>query len=446
MNKFDFQTISKHTIKPSLPTPNHLKSFHLSFFDQFPPPVYVPVILFYSNPNPSCEEKIDLLKKSLSETLTQFYMLAGRIRDNTTVECNDEGVEFFEGKINGKISDFKTLDDILYQLVPPHVYSIPAPSFAKEVPLVIQVNMFDCGGIAIAVCMSHKIADAASITTFINSWASASRGEFSAGPTFDSNILFPARQITFHVPDPYEDISSQNEKFVTKRFVFDAAKLTALRAKIIGTSSTMKYPTRVEAVSALIWKLAVKSSRYPSDVSLVHHVVNLRKRIDPPLSNTSFGNLVSMATTMCTSSTVAELDELVGLLREGINQINCEYIKRMQDDEFLKSTAEKAAVNGSKNEASDETLPTVYWMSSWCNFSLYESDFGWGNPAWVTASLNLLVAENGAIMMDTKCGKGIEVWLKLEEEQMVRFEHDHELVEFVSLGQGLEQMELGLST
>jgi hypothetical protein len=38
----------------------------------------------------------------LSEILTLFYPLAGRyIKDNLSVDCNDEGVELLEAKVDG---------------------------------------------------------------------------------------------------------------------------------------------------------------------------------------------------------------------------------------------------------------------------------------------------------------------------------------------------------
>ncbi|KAI3925844.1 hypothetical protein MKW92_019325, partial [Papaver armeniacum] len=96
------QVISKEFIKPSTPTPPHLGNFKLSLIDQLLPPVYVPIVVFYpandgheSNNNDECS-KANMLKKSLSETLTRYYPLAGRIRDNILVECNDEGVDYIE--------------------------------------------------------------------------------------------------------------------------------------------------------------------------------------------------------------------------------------------------------------------------------------------------------------------------------------------------------------
>ncbi|XP_028211718.1 vinorine synthase-like [Glycine soja] len=46
-----------------------------------------------------------------------------------------------------------------------------------DTPLGVQLNVFECGGIAIGACMSHKIADAMSYFMFIQTWAAIARGE-----------------------------------------------------------------------------------------------------------------------------------------------------------------------------------------------------------------------------------------------------------------------------
>lgn len=74
------QIISKEAIKPSTSTPPHLKTYKLSLFDQLAPPVYIPIILFYSAAGENSSRKSVHLKNSLSKTLTKFYPFAGRVK------------------------------------------------------------------------------------------------------------------------------------------------------------------------------------------------------------------------------------------------------------------------------------------------------------------------------------------------------------------------------
>ncbi|GLT69016.1 hypothetical protein SLA2020_412020 [Shorea laevis] len=95
----EVEIISEECIKPSSPTPANLRTHKLSLLDQTIPPIYTPMILYYpmnqriSHPIVDIvSQRSHLLKQSLSETLTRFYPFAGKIKDNLSVDCNDEGV------------------------------------------------------------------------------------------------------------------------------------------------------------------------------------------------------------------------------------------------------------------------------------------------------------------------------------------------------------------
>ncbi|KAI3955985.1 hypothetical protein MKW92_033474 [Papaver armeniacum] len=110
MSRTAVEVISKETIKPAIPTPNQLRNFNLSLLDQYLSPTYVPIILFYpavvaNNTFSKHRGDLDLLKRSLSETLVHFYPMAGKLKDknNIVVACNDEGADFFEVKIKGQM-------------------------------------------------------------------------------------------------------------------------------------------------------------------------------------------------------------------------------------------------------------------------------------------------------------------------------------------------------
>lgn len=77
-------------------------------------PIYVPLILFYRNTGEiSVQEASDRLKKSLSETLASFFPLAaGSTRDNTGVDCTDEGVQFREATVRCKLRDILAPPDM----------------------------------------------------------------------------------------------------------------------------------------------------------------------------------------------------------------------------------------------------------------------------------------------------------------------------------------------
>ena len=73
----------------------------------------------------------------------------------------------------------------------------------------------------------------------------------------------------------------------------------------------------------------------------------------------------------------------------------------------------------------------IYFSSSWCKFPVYEIDFGWGKPIWV--SNGVFSPTNTIVLGDTKCGTGIEAWVTLNAQVMALFEQDEELLSFASL-------------
>ncbi|GMN27271.1 hypothetical protein TIFTF001_044103 [Ficus carica] len=56
---------------------------------------------------------------------------------------------------------------------------------------------------------------------------------------------------------------------------------------------------------------------------------------------------------------------------------------------------------------------------------------GWeAKTVWVA---NGMFIKNLFILLDTKCGQGIEAWVTLEEKQMAKFDEDEELLAFASI-------------
>ncbi|KAK9934471.1 hypothetical protein M0R45_021614 [Rubus argutus] len=72
--KVEVEVISKEIIKPSSPTPEHLRHYQFSFLDQTSPLVYNPLLLFYefnAETQPNITEISNHLK-NLSQSLDSF--------------------------------------------------------------------------------------------------------------------------------------------------------------------------------------------------------------------------------------------------------------------------------------------------------------------------------------------------------------------------------------
>ncbi|OMO81448.1 Transferase [Corchorus olitorius] len=359
-------------------------------------------------------EFLQHLKQSVAKSLTHFYPLAGRINHNSFVDCNDEGIPFKEAQVKCQLSDFlqNPVPEELTKLYPLNLGD------ASEIPMGIQLNTFDCGGIGLALCISHKIVDALSYFTFLNTWAAITRGDEKnvVLPELVSATLFPPENAPA-LPEPVIDMGVKN--VVTKRFVFSAAKVEEIRAKYAAESENQKRPSRVESLSAFIWSrffAVTKEKSSPDSFYMIYHTVNLRTRFEPPLPEQSFGNIYRVA--VIVPDMDKNCDNLVSQTKESIRKIDKEFVRKLQLGENL-----KIPTGDEEGDKKGEMVPFAF--SSLCRFPIYEADFGWGKPIWVGCAS--WKTKNSVVLMDTASGNGIEAWISLIDEDMAAFASDHEV-------------------
>lgn len=429
MEIISVEIISRDIIKPSSPTPPSLIHHELSLIDQMAPPSYTPAIFFYrpqNFENVAAQSLIKLtqIRASLSRTLTRFNHLAGTMAEPFYVHCNDDGVEFFEAKVDCEISILLENPEIciLHRLLP--VVDCADSKFL----LAVQFSSFVCGGVVVAVCISHKLADGASVVAFVKAWAADAKGgnnEFVLEPNFDAVKLFPSRKI----PGFKRGIEPSKEKISTKRFVFAKSDIVALKelATGAGGGSVVKPPSRVVAVSTFIWlRLMALARTRPTKAKLFGalYPVDLRTRMDPPLPENSFGNVSWFTIATSPVEIKEDLPLLVAKVRSAIQEIDSDFVKKLKDSENLLDLMKQV----------DKQLSTgdihLWSFTSWCRFPIYEADFGWGNPTWVCSPSRPF--RNVVVLMDTFDGDGIEAWVNLKEEEMASFEKDEELLSFCS--------------
>lgn len=438
----EVQVVSSEMIKPFSPTPENLRIYKLSFLDQISLKVYSPFIYFYSLSNDESNNHIaeisNKLKKSLSQALTLYYPLAGRpIDGQDLLECNDEGALYTEARTNVKLSD------ILKNPIPLELNKL-LPLKLDELatlPLGIQLNAFDCGGIAIGVCFSHHLGDALASLMFVRTWMAIARGQSDTivSPIFGSEDLFPRKDLRgYDLPVVVKkNMCSTN---TTKRFVFESSKLETLREKYqekrshkdensLSNTCLPKRVSRVEALSTFIWTRFVDATKLaesglPAKEYLILQAVNIRPRCDPPLPIHSFGNYYSTSLTngLIRCPTGEEYEKnLVRAIREDIRKIDTRFVEymRAKSDEFVESLKKETS-----RFESGEVIR--FFISSLCRFPLYEADFGFGKPTWVSSAARGF--NNSVVFFDDKKGDGIEAYICLKPEDMERLEADKEFL------------------
>ncbi|KAJ4837311.1 hypothetical protein Tsubulata_047627, partial [Turnera subulata] len=420
----EVQILSRKLITPSSPTPEHLQTLKLSYLDQLAPAFYVPRI-FYFLPNGEEEglvknrEKSEQLQKSLAETLTLFYPLAGRyIRDKWSIECNDKGAEYLEAEVSGTLSQLlgqgggKLRSEWLNNLV-------PDPDESDNTPLLfVQFNTFKCGGVAVGVCLAHRASDGSSVFKFIDSWAKLSRmgaGNLQFCPNFNLGSFFPQKDLP---TGPTKKVESEHDELSMKRLVFNAASISNL--KKIATTSTntdqppLKHqPTRLEVVMGFIWMSFIRTFQTRNGClrpSLISIPVNMRNKAKLPVPESSWGNFVGRAVPKFLPSDdqrgKVQLPDIVGKVQDAIRSTVSNLAKSSTPEDIVSLVygALGELVKGMRNPEFDCCFST-----SWCRFPTYEVDFGWGKPSWATSVMKPRM-RNNIFVLDTKDGDGMEAW------------------------------------
>ncbi|XP_019165817.1 PREDICTED: salutaridinol 7-O-acetyltransferase-like [Ipomoea nil] len=436
------ETVSRQLIKPSSSSSSRLHK--LCLLDQIAPHGYNPILLFY--PTALSESDFqqlvyDNLRVSLSKTLAYMQPLAGRLKDDFTIECNDDGVDFVVVKVFEEMSSVlrhpKT--DLLRQLLPVNPETVSSSTRAL---LMVQVNRFACGGLAVGLCTSHAVTDAVSMTAFLKTWARINRrgGENDDDDdevvakgfvVLDCTPFFPPRDVNGFSLIPLNTPAAASS-VSTRRLIFAASKIAALRES---ADQGCRRPSRVEAVSALIWEAVIAAFRETNPAMKTHimlSAIDLRSKMQPPLPQESIGNIfhVTEAKWEATADAVAiHYNSLVGKVQESMQRAkNTTFTPMHFGDEFLKAV--KSGIEMMRNSEDIGFLMT----SSICRFPVYEIEFGFGKPEWVG---NGIRAMNVCILSDTKNGNDIEAFLGLSEEHMHILEHNPTFLSHVSFIQSL---------
>ncbi|XP_058752927.1 stemmadenine O-acetyltransferase-like [Vicia villosa] len=426
----EIERVSRETIKPSSPTPCHLRIYPLSFIDNMFV-CNVPLLLFY-NPDKSNDQvsKILQLKTSLSHVLSKYYIFAGRLKDRITIECEDQGVPFLVTKIANKLSDIlqHPEEKLLNSLFADGLQWKDADSSVALV--AIQINCFECGGMAISICLNHRCGDASTLINFMKEWAIINQklqeeenGEdllILPFPLLEGGAsIFPQKNL----PIFPQSVLNRQKNMICKRFVFQPKIINFL--KELASSSSVLYPSRVLVVKAWIYKHAVSSMGLNLKTSSFQMAVDLRKRMIPPLSEKCVGNIVWMSS-MIADKEEMELKDVVCKIKQGLSEFCDIYPKLFGGNNFSLLSEFMNKIIDLKSKKKDGI-----GFSSWCNFAVYEVDFGWGKPTWVTTCG--CPWKNFVILMDRKDGNGIDAIVSLEENHMTKFEHEYvELLRYAS--------------
>nr|GMD65818.1 vinorine synthase-like [Ipomoea batatas] len=553
------EVYQKEKVRPCSPTPQSLRNHKLSLLDILAGTFYNPFVFFYD----SCaggprRHDYDELKDSLMKTLSVLYPLAGRIKDGSTIECNDEGADFVRANVTncdlGEFLRHPKLEDIR-QLLPLDPY--PNAIDPAQPMLAVQLNRFRCGGTAVAFCIWHGLADGGAMTGLFNTWAAINRGERPINPgslIVDASAIFRPVNLVRPPPMPLS-LKNRPEKVLLEKICFWQAGYRAAQERLLSpigapppsvsgggavgvhmgggdTRNSTGEPKPQEAFSDKYGELAkevepsipftVPRQHLPrggrsvgigsrrgwksycgvscrksrgshrqdygrlhegnarggwisqshvrldfgwgkpiwiglghtledsavfmdtedggievwigltQETHLLTNVVNLRKKLNPPFHSQCLGNVIQKVASRWES----EADRggrvtagfLVGRVTEAIDKVTDDTVRKMDTEGWYLKTIlvlSKAAAFQNADEIK------VLNISSVCNLSFSQVDFGWGKPIWIGMGYTL---KDLAIFLDAEEG-GIEVLIGLTQDVMCNLDKDIEFNAYVSFSQ-----------
>ncbi|KAH9904154.1 transferase family protein [Xylariomycetidae sp. FL2044] len=453
------------------------------------------------------EALIERLHRSLPETLNHFPQWAGQLkwadyrpdgryfeRFNRPIitygDASDPGVEW-------KVVEHPfTLGSVIpspSERAPSHAPvwrgdAFPQDAFISQTQLalhnlkdyaglssvLIQLNLFECGGYAIGVKVVHPLADAQSLMMFMDKWATISQKNHgrqptslmpspvfapreldarAAGPldgkTADPALSAKARALPLHRYDRWDIDGGPNDMSKPPADILDQSvvspvtrapwetwdftrpisysvihfpgskleqmKATARRAVGATPGTSSSNISRLDALLAHIFRLVNQSRGLESDDEEVFLNVSLdaRRRVDPPLPPSHIGSPLFLTHMKATGREAcgAPVGTLAGRLRKTMSLFDADALAAMLHD------------------AAHEVSPQRLWgaflgsrhilVTSWLRLPLYELDFeGSGRrPRFVH---QVLPKCDGLVqVMDAPIGDGgVDVALYLDSEVM----------------------------
>ncbi|KAF8724303.1 hypothetical protein HU200_021332 [Digitaria exilis] len=327
-----------------------------------------------SSPSPA-----RVVHDALGKALVDYYPLAGRIvdgpegRSTARMELTGEGAWFVHAVASCTLDDVAGLDH--------HPFAIPVqdllPDFALppnvqplDVPAMMQVTEFACGGFVVGLSSSHTLTDGLGAGQFINAVADYARGlpNPRVGPIWARGDLVPDPPKTkVHSGPPPSKTSFQFQYLVVDLSVesIDTAKSRFME-------STGRRCSSFDVAVAKVWQARTRALRLhdPSARVTLCFFANSRHVLQPEEAAVGFyGNCFYPATVeaMAGELEVADVTTVVGMVMDAKARLH-EEVARWAAGELV---------------AGEEDPYDLWWrdeplfVSDWRQLGFMEADYGW---------------------------------------------------------------------
>ncbi|XP_074379851.1 malonyl-coenzyme A:anthocyanin 3-O-glucoside-6''-O-malonyltransferase-like [Apium graveolens] len=407
------------------------------------------------------------LKNSLSLALQHYFPLAGNLLIPTTCDHDSASVakpsiRYLDGdsvsftvaeydadfiRLTGNQSrDFNDLSCLAPQLPPAIKERLLDDGCEVQVSPVLAIQVTCCPGqgICIGFTSSHAVADGSTIFNFIRAWGLISKSTMNISddapsmmlknsqlfslPFYDRSVIEDPKNLAgTYLSQMGENYSSQTSptlapppapaKKVRATFVLNQSDIEALKKLVSTKLPRLSHISSFTVACGYTWSCLAKTQKAidSNEEDEEEHLivaVNCRARLDPPVSETYFGNCL----TICFITT--KNSELIGEENEGLIKaaelIGQSIHKKMNEDGILKGA--EMWYEEFKEVKTKWKRERITGIAGSPKFYFYNIDFGWGNPKKYE-----FVSEKLSISGCKDAQGDIEFGLCLTENEMMGF-------------------------
>ncbi|KAE8678288.1 BAHD acyltransferase DCR [Hibiscus syriacus] len=371
----------------------------------------LPYLAFYYNQKllfykcEGFEEKVEKLKDGLRVVLEEFYQLAGKLGKDEEgvfrVEHDDDmdGVEVLEAAAEGIAVDELEADEgtsSLRDLIP---YNGVLNLEGLHRPLLsVQLTKLK-DGVAMGCAFNHALLCHRS----------------SSGPK-------PETRVKLDLSLPPNPIAASNggaHQLREKLFRFPEASIDKIKSKANSNppSPASKPFSTFQSLAVHIWQHVTKARNLkPEDYTVFTVFADCRKRVDPPMPESYFGNLIQAIFTVTAAGPLLAnpLDFGALVIQKAIEAHDA---KAIEERNKQWEAAPKIF------EFKDAGVNCVAVGSS-PRFKVYDVDFGWGKPEGVRTGSNNRFDGMVYLYQGKSGGRSIDVEITLEAGAMEQLEKE----------------------
>ncbi|XP_057952220.1 BAHD acyltransferase DCR [Malania oleifera] len=392
-------------------------------------------LLFYKGGD--FEGTVGKLKEGLGVVLEEYYQLAGRLGKYDDgvfkVEYDDEmdGVEVAEAAADGvavaDLTDENCALDLMEMV--PYNGVLNLEGLRRPLLAVQFTKLRD--GLVIGCAFNHAILDGTATWHFMSSWAEICRGSKTvSAPPFLERTKVRSTRVKLDLPvGPADNVASSNgdakpspQSIREKIFRFSGSAIDAIKSKLNANLPAGARPfSTFQSLSSHVWRAVTRARQLrPEDPTVFTMFVDCRRRVDPPMPESYFGNLIQAVFTGTAAGLLAAqpAEAAAGMIQKAIE------------------AHDAAAIEGRNAEWEEKPVIFEYKdagvncvaVGSSPRFRVYEVDFGWGSPERVRSGSNNKFDGMAYLYQGKSGGRSIDLEITLDGAAMERLENDVEFL------------------